>query len=322
MNNHEVFVEFTKLILNSYKNKHVKYGNTTMREHLVDNFVDMPVFDLSEVFMKKGTLIEEMAKDIEETNRANGTYEEHDEIINRLHGEVYGIEAQKSGDQMTMYSEFTPYVDAFMIITRVWNYSIASIVLPSKLDNTYIMYSCSFADKIRNITVSSLEVSEGSVIVKTKPSKDEWYMSGIVNNMTLLILATFRDIQKQNNKSSEYICYEDAPTEPKTTYLRKSNKEAVKVAEKPVIIILENLEDKVQMEKVVKKYERNGHKIEYSFSWVVRGHWRALHNSTSFGKDKNGKPVQGKTWVGTYLKGNVDMPIRRREIIVKDRRTA
>lgn len=326
MNNHEIFVEFTKLILNSYKNKNQKYADTTMREHLINNFLDMPVFDMTEVFHKKGTIIEEMAKEVRELEKVtNSPRESEEDLMRRLHGEAYNVAITGYAGNTTIHTDFTPYVDSFMVIVGNEDYHIASIVVPSKLEDTHIMYTCAIVDKIESVIVSSLKSDENSTNIKVKSVRDDKFkrlLQGVADNMILLILTTFRDLQVQKDKPNEYVCYEDVPTEPQTAYLRKNNKEAVKVSEKPVIVILKNEDDEIKMEKTLKKYERSGHTLQYSFSWVVRGHWRALHNHLSFGKDKNGNPVQGKTWVKTHLKGNVDMPIRRREIIVKDRRTA
>lgn len=161
------------------------------------------------------------------------------------------------------------------------------------------------------------------IILHTTPnlSKDEFSKKAeIILNFILLYyftsLAMFRDIANQNRKT--YACYIDEPESPRNMYFRKDNKNAIKLQEKPIILVLRDTHDKVI--KVEKHKRKHGH-IEYSFSWVVRGHYRKLHNPETVGKDRNGeKTVQGMTWVETYLKGNKDMPLVNRHTEVHDRR--
>ena len=71
----------------------------------------------------------------------------------------------------------------------------------------------------------------------------------------------------------------------------------------------------------INKYKNPRGTIHYSFSWVVRGHYRRLHNPATMGYNRSGEKVmQGMTWVETYLKGDTNLPLLKRETIVIDKR--
>jgi hypothetical protein len=70
--------------------------------------------------------------------------------------------------------------------------------------------------------------------------------------------------------------------------------------------------------KDVRKYARKSDsKIEYSFSWIVRGHYRRLHNPESFGKDMFNRKIQGKTWIESYTKGDQNLPLKNPNYKIK-----
>lgn len=133
-----------------------------------------------------------------------------------------------------------------------------------------------------------------------------------------VILDIFNALTTTN--STEYACYIDEPNKPKHSYLRYNNRvPAIKMADKPIILVLR---DNPQKESKVNIYKRRDGNIQYAFSWVVRGHYRKLHNPETIGKDRNGDlTVQGYTWVETYVKGNLDAPILKREHVVLDKRS-
>ena len=132
------------------------------------------------------------------------------------------------------------------------------------------------------------------------------------------MLKIFGDIVDQEKHA--YKCYVDEPEEVRTNYYRKltGNRETIKTQDKPILLIL--VDDK-DIESKINKYRNPRGHIEYAFSWVVRGHYRRLHNPETVGYDRNGeKCVQGMTWVDTYLKGDPNMPLLKRETIVIDKR--
>ena len=126
-----------------------------------------------------------------------------------------------------------------------------------------------------------------------------------------LILDLFNQINDTDNK--RYNVYsEDTNERPR---LIVKNNISHQLLNRPTYIVL----NKEVKETEVRKYARKSDsKIEYSFSWIVRGHYRKLHDNTSNGKDIFGRPIQGKTWVESYLKGDKNMPLRVSQYKVKE----
>jgi len=59
--------------------------------------------------------------------------------------------------------------------------------------------------------------------------------------------------------------------------------------------------------------------FEYSHRFEVMGHWRTLPNPQSVGKDRDGEPVKGYTWIAPYIKGPENKPlIKKTRIIAGD----
>ena len=127
------------------------------------------------------------------------------------------------------------------------------------------------------------------------------------------ILKMFHDL---TDKSQSCRCYVDTTEDTRTEYFRSPvNKKVTKVGNKPIILILNN---DSEADKKAQRYKRRQGRIQYAFSWVVRGHYRKLHNPKSIGLDRNGKRcVQGATWIETYMKGDENLPLLRRERVVK-----
>ena len=127
------------------------------------------------------------------------------------------------------------------------------------------------------------------------------------------ILKMFHDL---TDKSQSCRCYVDTTEDTRTEYFRSPvNKKVTKLGNKPIILILSN---DSEADKKAHRYKRRQGRIQYAFSWVVRGHYRKLHNPKSIGLDRNGKRcVQGATWIETYMKGDENLPLLRRERVVK-----
>ena len=114
-------------------------------------------------------------------------------------------------------------------------------------------------------------------------------------------------------------CYSEKPEGNKYIHMRNpKTKEVSKYPFKSLFIVLKNDNE---LPKKVQRITNSGRKIEYSFSWIVRGHWRNLHNPESIGKGISGEDVVGKTYIHSYLKGDKDAPLLKKETVVLDRRT-
>lgn len=126
-----------------------------------------------------------------------------------------------------------------------------------------------------------------------------------------IILELFNQINDTNNK--RYNVYSEDTNERPRLIIKDNITH--RLLNRPTYIVL----NKEVKETEVRKYARKSDsKIEYSFSWIVRGHYRKLHNNTSNGKDIFGRPIQGKTWIESYLKGDKNMPLRVSQYKVKE----
>lgn len=122
-----------------------------------------------------------------------------------------------------------------------------------------------------------------------------------------------------NQEKQMFNCYSEKPEGNKYIHMRNpKTKEVSKYPFKSLFIILKNDNE---LSKKVQRITNSGRKIEYSFSWIVRGHWRNLHNPESIGKGISGEDVVGKTYIHSYLKGDKDAPLLKKETVVLDRRT-
>lgn len=123
----------------------------------------------------------------------------------------------------------------------------------------------------------------------------------------------------ENQEKQMFNCYSEKPEGNKYIHMRNpKTKEVSKYPFKSLFIILRNDNE---LSKKVQRITNSGRKIEYSFSWIVRGHWRNLHNPESIGKGISGEDVVGKTYIHSYLKGDKDAPLLKKETVVLDRRT-
>ena len=133
----------------------------------------------------------------------------------------------------------------------------------------------------------------------------------------MLLMKMFKDLTDKDKK--QYRCYVDE-NDTKLSYYYRSplNKKVTKAETKPIILVLNDTKD---VERKVQEHRRKNGKIHYAFSWVVRGHYRRLHNPKSMGLDRNGvRCMPGVTWIETYMKGDENLPLLKRERIVIDKR--
>lgn len=105
------------------------------------------------------------------------------------------------------------------------------------------------------------------------------------------LLGRFSKLNKLNHKSNIYRYKGETP---KQKYKIKGKKEYLR---KTVYVYL-NKEQTVPVEYTNVKLKRE-------ISWMVRGHWRRLHNNESVGKNAKGeRVVEGFTWVKPHMCGN------------------
>jgi hypothetical protein len=126
-----------------------------------------------------------------------------------------------------------------------------------------------------------------------------------------IILELFNQINDTDNK--RYNVYSEDTNERPRLIIK--NNITHRLLNRPTYIVLNKEVEETEVRKYARKSDS---KIEYSFSWIVRGHYRKLHDNTSNGKDIFGRPIQGKTWVESYLKGDKNMPLRVSQYKVKE----
>lgn len=56
--------------------------------------------------------------------------------------------------------------------------------------------------------------------------------------------------------------------------------------------------------------------IDWSHQWSVRGHWREIPGR--IGRDREGNPISGNTWVKDHTKGPEDAPLINKTRLVKE----
>lgn len=105
----------------------------------------------------------------------------------------------------------------------------------------------------------------------------------------------------------------DVPTITKYSYFRRKKSNTMKVAQKPIYYVLGEKSDKVKIKYACETIKSEG-KLEYSYAFRVRGHWRRIGDK-SFGKDRSGVyGVKGFTWVVDHIRGEGELSKRLRVI--------
>ena len=101
----------------------------------------------------------------------------------------------------------------------------------------------------------------------------------------------------------------DKPTGNFYEYYRRKRASTIKIPQRPIYYILGEKHEDVSQK--YSKIKPTG-KLEYSYSFHVRGHWRCI-DENSIGKDRNGNyNVKGYTWVTEYIKGEGELVKRIR----------
>jgi len=136
------------------------------------------------------------------------------------------------------------------------------------------------------------------MINKEKESKEEMTNALTVIHKALNII----------NNLPKHKTYSFTPKEYKTEYYRRKNASTIKITNRPIYYVLES---KSNPDKIRVNHNQGYLKCEYSFR--VRGHWRALHNSESIGVNRDNKRiVKGYTWIREYIKGDGELVKRVR----------
>lgn len=244
--------------------------------------------------------------------------------------------SQSEERYMRINTEFTPFVDNLFTYARTNNHLYYSFLLHRLDDNRAVVFFGFMQEPTFEFTICQsipVEIHEDHIIcdiehllsaAKVFDTTREVVMNSveimksIFVGYTAALFAMFRDIANQNKHA--FRCYTDEETENKSTYFRTKlgDKHAVKVDTKPIILVLR---DNTDVERKVNEYKNPRGSIHYSFSWIVRGHYRKLHNPDTVGVNRNGERcVSGYTWIETYTKGDPNLPLLKRETIVIDKR--
>lgn len=114
------------------------------------------------------------------------------------------------------------------------------------------------------------------------------------------------------NELSKKAVAVDKPSNPNLCeYYRRKRKPTIKISQRPIYYILGEKHENILSKY---KYIRPTGKLEYSYAFRVRGHWRRINEGT-LGKDRNGNyNIKGYTWVTEYTKGEGELAKRIRVI--------
>lgn len=238
--------------------------------------------------------------------------------------------ARPSATSITLKCSWGSYTDDFFAYAIAdENKKFYSVYLVHRLDDNRVISFIGVCHPggVAFLESVPVEVDLNGVTLELKHLQEHFNEVGfsgsaeVLEHQTLqfaVINKMFQDLTNQDK--NRYKCYVDKEETDRTKFYRKLNtkKSVVKVSDKPIILVLR---DDEQLKSNVQKYRNPRGHIEYSFSWVVRGHYRRLHNPDAVGMNRNGeRVVQGMTWVDTYLKGDTNLPLLKRETTVIDKR--
>lgn len=278
------------------------------------------------------------------TDVLNGFIKKSEEVASESEGlsafvkSTTGIDVSVNTEDCncTFNYSWTPYVDDLYIYSETSNGLYYSILIHRISDEHIVIVfgTITREGEVTMMNTSTVELKALGLYVRYGSIRDSVhdliYELGIQNDYRKVqymydaihvcfvgtlsfILKMFHDL---TDKSQSCRCYIDTTEDTRTEYFRSPvNKKVTKLGNKPIILILNN---DSEADKKAHRYKRRQGRIQYAFSWVVRGHYRRLHNPKSMGLDRNGKRcVQGATWIETYMKGDENLPLLRREHVVK-----
>lgn len=297
---------------------HSKYTKM-LADYVVDNAVKTTIYNISDVISVLG--------------KTNTNLRVGENLPLWVHT-ISGIPISDKDDNLIdFYTEYTPFVDhyfaygiadnglQYVLLSHRIDDTRAAIFFGFVEDNNFTVFQCiplTIIDNIVRVDLTRLlEAADMfSKNIRYVRNSREVMKTLFVGYLSCLF-AMFRDITNQDKKM--FKCFVDEAEQPKMSYYRKrSNKEVIKVQDKPIILILR---DEGDINHKIITHKSSSGRIHYAFSWVVRGHYRRLHNPESIGRDRNGERcIQGMTWIDTYLKGDENLPLLKRETIVIDKR--
>lgn len=252
--------------------------------------------------------------------------------------EALNIEVLRVGSEGSVLfrNKWTPYVDDLFVYSNTLGENKYYVTLIHRLDESRVVmffgvyHETSFGifesitceiDNLKGITTDYSHMYESvEKYIERNNILDYKRINFLLQAAEICFISFFATIlhifKSLTDRAENHLaCYIDESADARAAYFRAPSKKVTKVTDKPIVLILNKDKD---MEKKVVKYRRTKGNIHYAFSWVVRGHYRKLHNPKSLGMDRNGKRcVQGMTWIETYMKGDENLPLLKRERVVK-----
>ena len=173
-------------------------------------------------------------------------------------------------------------------------------------------------NKVQNISETlscaiQINTETGEFIANTGTS---FYL---YNNVEEMLRATEKEMIELTQRAIQIICnlpkynvMSDTPN--RSEYYPKIKAQGVRVSNRPIYyVISENKKNQTETIKRSKEIKSIG-RLEFTYSFKVRGHWRRL-NPHSIGKNRNGEyKVYGYTFVREYIKGEGELVKRVRVV--------
>ena len=129
----------------------------------------------------------------------------------------------------------------------------------------------------------------------------------IAENLLITVISALEVIGSLSDKA----VVSDTPSTTKYEYYRRKHDTTIKKPVKPIYYVLDKKEETTK-----NKYHsiRAIGKLEFNYSFKVRGHYRRISDKT-YGKDRNGNyNILGYTWVTEYVKGEGELVKKLRVI--------
>ena len=162
------------------------------------------------------------------------------------------------------------------------------------------------------------EWCSGENVEEIKRKKIENFLKGIPEEENTRIFTGFcidvvNEVGELFEKLSKQAVASDLPPVIKYDYYRRKKAPTIKVAQRPIYYLLGNKTSKAKVKYAYNSIKSEG-KLEYSYAFRVRGHWRRIGDK-SFGKDRSGVyGVKGFTWVVDHIRGEGELSKRLRVI--------
>lgn len=284
-----------------------KNKGTDLDDFIVDSLAEMKIYNLSEVYCRLNKNFE-AGKLNRISNISVDKYDEHF-IYKNAHLPDFPVfsyhtaesEGKKINQPVIIFMGSFPLSDnRWIAFTGGWHARGGKAVLTSLMQCGQVLGDL----KVKIAGNENLAKAEFDMLQESMSARVEIYLD------------TFLALEKQEERN--YRCFIDNMDKPRVNvYISRGDKQTVKILDKPVYLILR---DDDLIDTNIKRYRRKGGTIQYCFSWIVRGHWRKLHNPETFGYGLTGERVQGKTYIKSYVKGDKNAPLIKRETHIVDRR--